>query len=184
MIFFHSSRHSAWALLICRDCRSSSTVFCQVFLGRPRGRLPSTSHSLITARGSPSSLLSTCPNQRSLLLPTTSSTWPTPHLSATTALGTLSWRDTRYTCHVSQHPSVTGLDAVLHLLCHWPGLRAIKKHWPNTGFIDGGSLLQGNPSVTQQASNLLSLTPWCSCPHCNCSPYITFSVHHVSMSPR
>ena len=85
-----------------------------------------------------------------------------------------------YTGHVSQHPSVTGLDAVLQLLCHWSGLRAKKKHLHNAGFIDEGSLLQGNPSVTQQVSHLPPLTPCCNCPHCNCSPYTTFSAHHVT----
>ena len=53
---------------LARSSASSSTVFPQLFFGRPGGLLPSRVSSMILHRGSCSSLLLTCPYHLSLLL--------------------------------------------------------------------------------------------------------------------
>ena len=61
-----------------------------------------------------------------------------------------------YTCHVSQHPSATGLDAVFFLLCHWSGLRAIKlsteimqASWMEALFFKGIPLSHSRPPISR-----------------------------------
>ena len=122
---FHLARSSASSSLAPTCLMSSSTVFLQLFFGRPGGLLPSTVSSMILPRGSCSSLLLTCPYHLSLLLLITTSSGSTPHLPATSSL--LTWS--------SSVPEHLLSQLVSTPLSHGPTFRAIDHYRSNARIV-------------------------------------------------
>ena len=90
MIAFHSSRSSALTPFNPKSRKSSSTLCFQVFFGLPRGLLPGATTDIILPNGSLVLLLTTCPNQFSLLFVITISSGSNRHLLKISSVATLS----------------------------------------------------------------------------------------------